>query len=175
MVRSQSMITRPNDSEEISVADKSNLLFDSLDCRMLKSQPSNLNVVQEGSVCVNASSKCSNDLSEVSVPSKVSTVKSVDLFCSDSMTSTTACVYMTTSGLKEADNRIVKLFCEKFSAVLLDKLTDKSTHLVVKTDATNQTSRTFKYLQAIVNCIRIVSINWLYECLRQGCMVNEVS
>lgn len=83
-------------------------------------------------------------------------------------------VHLTTSGLKDVDTKIIKNFCNKFSASYFDKLTDKTTHLVVKTDLKNRTARTFKYLQAIVSGIRIVSMRWIEECLSKDKIVNEV-
>lgn len=173
-IQSQSMVTIAGNSEQISLVDKQIFIFDSHDCRMLKSETSDLNIDEEMFKSENVHSYSANVIAEASALSKIST-KSVDLFNSDSMISIGSTIHLTTSGLKDADNRIVKLFCDKFSAVLLDKLTDKSTHLIVKTDERNQTSRTFKYLQAIVNCFRIVSVSWLCECLRQGSVVDEVS
>lgn len=168
------MITSDGNSEQISLVDKKYFIFDSHDCRTRKNETSNLNTDQEMVKTKNVHSYSVNVITETSASSKIST-KSLDLFNSDSMISTGSTIHLTTSGLKDADNRIVKLFCDKFSAVLLDKLTEKSTHLIVKTDEMNQTSRTFKYLQAIVNCLRIVSVSWLCECLRQGSIVDEVS
>lgn len=83
-------------------------------------------------------------------------------------------IHFATSGLKDADFRLAKAFCEKFPVILQDKLTVESTHLIVRTDSENRTCRTFKYLQAIVNNLYIVSVNWMMECLRLGYIVSEV-
>lgn len=83
-------------------------------------------------------------------------------------------IFIATSGLKEPDVNIIKEFCKKFSATYVDKLTDESTHLVVKTNNKNRSARTFKYLQAIVSRIRIVSMKWIHECLTKEKLVNEV-
>lgn len=83
-------------------------------------------------------------------------------------------LHLTTSGLKESDTKIIKDFCARFCTFYADKLTSKTTHLIVKPDETNQANRTFKYLQAIVNCIRIVSLQWIYDCLAQNKILSEV-
>ncbi len=99
---------------------------------------------------------------------------SIDLFASTSNKNNLR-LCLTTSGLKEVDFKIVNSFCQKFSVILLDKVTQNTTHLIVKVDEKNRTCRTFKYLQAIVNCVSIVSVKWLQDCLQRNEILNEVS
>ncbi|XP_065206912.1 titin homolog isoform X2 [Planococcus citri] len=100
---------------------------------------------------------------------------SMELFNSSVSLLSSACdqIQIATSGLKEPDLRIIREFCEKFSATYVDKLTEKSTHLIVKTNHKNRAARTFKYLQAIVSEIRIVSMKWIHECLTKEKIINE--
>lgn len=102
---------------------------------------------------------------------------SVELLNSDVLSNSTSfdSIHVSTSGLKEPDLKMITKFCEKFGAIYSDKLNDKSTHLVVKIDENNKAARTFKFLQAIVSGVRIVSMNWVRECLTKNKIVSEVS
>lgn len=103
---------------------------------------------------------------------------SLDLFNSSTAVSSVQAlpaVALVITGLKDADVRLVKLFCQRFSVSLLDRISSETTHLVVKTDRKNRTARTFKYLQAIVNSICVIPIEWVQACIDANEILNEVS
>lgn len=161
--------------EDVSKDDKNDQIFlDTTNSRNQKCPPTSLSLINYSQ----------SPLPSVPVPdlpaSEISdTVQTpiLGLFNSTAASSVRASpsLALVITGLKDADVKLVKLFCQRFSVSLLDRITLGTTHLIVKTDRNSRTARTFKYLQAIVNSICVISIEWVQACIDTNEILNEVS
>jgi len=77
------------------------------------------------------------------------------------------------SGLKKAMLEQVVVLTHKLGGTLLKEWSEEVTHLVVLTDDHNRTSRTLKFLMAVMKGLWIVSYNWIIDSLADHTWVKE--
>lgn len=77
-------------------------------------------------------------------------------------------IVILSSGLNSVASKSLAVVTAKLGGIVEKSFTDAVTHLVVSTDDNGMASRTFKYLEAILRGISIVSVDWLAKSLKAG-------
>ena len=75
---------------------------------------------------------------------------------------------MMSSGLSALMSKSLAVAIGKLGGKLTQTVTDQVTHLVVHVDENGLASRTFKYLEAMVRGVEIVSMDWVVQSLTAG-------
>lgn len=78
---------------------------------------------------------------------------------------------VTASGLQPSDKDILKDFCEDSGARYSSAWVPKMTHVVCQADA--DPPKTVKYLMALLNGCRIVTIDWVKDCMQSKKYASE--
>lgn len=78
---------------------------------------------------------------------------------------------VTASGLQPSDKNILKDFCEDSGARYSSAWNPKMTHVVCQADA--DPPKTVKYLMALLHGCRVVTIDWVKECMQSKNYASE--
>ncbi|XP_020651752.3 breast cancer type 1 susceptibility protein [Pogona vitticeps] len=77
------------------------------------------------------------------------------------------------SGLNQGELRVVQRFARKTESVWSNKITEETTHVVMKTDEDLVCERTLKYFLGIAGQKWVVSYQWIEQSLKAGKVLNE--
>ncbi|XP_053116075.1 breast cancer type 1 susceptibility protein isoform X2 [Hemicordylus capensis] len=77
------------------------------------------------------------------------------------------------SGLKQGELRLVQKFARKTESAWSNKVTEETTHVVMKTDEDLVCERTLKYFLGIAARKWVVSYQWIVQSLKEGRVLDE--
>nr|AAI70141.1 Breast and ovarian cancer susceptibility protein [Xenopus laevis] len=77
------------------------------------------------------------------------------------------------SGLNQCEMALVQRFSKTTQSILSSRITDSTTHVIMKTDAELVCERTLKYFQGIASRKWVVSYEWVVQSFREGQILDE--
>lgn len=83
-------------------------------------------------------------------------------------------LFITTSGLQKSALMGVQEFCKRFNCVYESEITERTTHLVVRTNQDRALS-TMKFILAVAMHKLVVTLDWMSSCMKAGELIPEVS
>ncbi|KAE8575559.1 hypothetical protein XENTR_v10003876 [Xenopus tropicalis] len=77
------------------------------------------------------------------------------------------------SGLNQSELAVVQRFSRTTQSILSTRITDSTTHVIMKTDAELVCERTLKYFQGIAGRKWVVSYEWVVQSFKEGQVLDE--
>nr|XP_018915921.1 PREDICTED: uncharacterized protein LOC109043237 [Bemisia tabaci] len=81
-------------------------------------------------------------------------------------------LFITTSGLQKSALMGVQEFCKRFNCVYESEITERTTHLVVRTNQ-NRALSTMKFILAVAMHKLVVTLDWMSSCMKAGELIPE--